>query len=314
LRSDSCSDDEFNNNPKSNEDNGRPSPIRRKRPSSSINDPTQKKRKHHLEQRSIHQHRPHPKSHRHYSKSHSPPDQGLRVAVRSSGKDRLPSPAPSTPQATDTEMPSDCSDLGGSSRSILPRLIEVTFRPQSLHCCSFTAVIQDGCDRRGVSFSQVARLIESTSHVGKIDEFTIKPIKQHSFLVTGFSRPASPRLSSSGTTVSTAAEASSILDNTPSAILQHGRAVDTRTITQQGSESASSDDDSDLSDDDECSSEDGQKRSSTSKHSRWSDLDEQRLVAYKKEDKSWEWIFKKFPGRTPATVRTRWTMVQHRVK
>jgi hypothetical protein len=33
------------------------------------------------------------------------------------------------------------------------------------------------------------------------------------------------------------------------------------------------------------------KPSSTSKRSRWSELDEQRLLAYKKGGKSWEWIF-----------------------
>ena len=48
-----------------------------------------------------------------------------------------------------------------------------------------------------------------------------------------------------------------------------------------------------------------QGRLSTSKQSRWSALDEQRLLAWKKEDKSWGWIFGKFPGRTPAAVRTR---------
>jgi hypothetical protein len=101
-------------------------------------------------------------------------------------------------------MLSDCSDLGGSSRSILPTLIKVTFRPQSLYCCSFIVVIRDGC---GI-------------------------------------------------------------------------------VTQQGSESASSDNNSGLSDDDECSSKVEQKRLSTSKHSRWLDLDEQRLLAYKKEGKS----------------------------
>ncbi|PVH87780.1 hypothetical protein DL98DRAFT_509343 [Cadophora sp. DSE1049] len=83
-------------------------------------------------------------------------------------------------------------------------------------------------------------------------------------------------------------------------------------VTQQGSESASSDDDSGLSDDDGCSSEDEQKRSSTSKHSRWSDLDEQRLLAYKKESKSWEGIFGKFPSRTQPTIRTRWNIVRPR--
>jgi hypothetical protein len=60
------------------------------------------------------------------------------------------------------------------------------------------------------------------------------------------------------------------------------------------------------SDDDGCSS--------TGKHSRWSDLDEHRLLAYKKEDKSWDWIFGKFPGRTPAAVRTRWNMIRPRVE
>jgi hypothetical protein len=46
----------------------------------------------------------------------------------------------------------------------------------------------------------------------------------------------------------------------------------------------------------------------------WEAVDEQRLLAYKKEDKSWDWIFKKFPDRTPAAVRTPCTMIQRRVK
>ena len=42
------------------------------------------------------------------------------------------------------------------------------------------------------------------------------------------------------------------------------------------------------SDDDGCSSEAEQDRLSTSKQSRWPDLDEQLLLAYKKEGKSWD--------------------------
>jgi len=83
-------------------------------------------------------------------------------------------------------MSPDCCN--SSSRDVLPTLAEVTFCPHSLYCCSFTAVIQDGCDRRGVSFGQLARLIESIGHVGKIDDFTIKLIEHYSFLLTGFSR------------------------------------------------------------------------------------------------------------------------------
>jgi hypothetical protein len=39
------------------------------------------------------------------------------------------------------------------------------------------------------------------------------------------------------------------------------------------------------SDDDECSTEDEQRRSSTRKNVPWEDLDEQRLLAYMKEEK-----------------------------
>ena len=102
---------------------------------------------------------------------------------------------------------------------------------------------------------------------------------------------------------------------------QHGRAVEVGTIASQGGERSSGDDgvlsdsDADLSNsDDGSSTEDEQGRSSTRMHSAWLPLDEQRLLAYKKEGKSWKWIFRKFPGRTPGAVRTRWHMVQARVE
>jgi len=322
LGSESCSDDEFNNNPKSDEDDGRPSPTKRKRPSSSNNGPTQKKRKRHLEQKSTRQHRPHSKLHRYYPKSHSPPDQCLRVAVGSSGEGRLPSPAPSAPQTMDTETPPNYSNPGGSSSDFLPTLTEVTFRPYSQHCCSFTAVIWEGCDGRGVSFSQVAQLIESIGHVGKIDDFTIKPLQQHLFLLTGFSRHTPSRLSSSGTILSTAAEAGLILDDATRTRPQHGRAVQAEALASQGNEPASSDkDESGLSDsdpdvssdDDGCSSEaEKQGGLSVRMNIPWDPVDEQRLVAWKKEGKPWDWIFKKFPGRTHPAIRTRWSMVRPR--
>jgi hypothetical protein len=137
-----------------------------------------------------------------------------------------------------TEMPSDCRDLGRSSRDVPPTLVEVTFRPHSLHCCSFTAVIRDGYDGRGVSFGKLARLIKSIGYAGKINDFTIKPIEQHSFLLTGFSRHTSSQPS----------------------------AVDTEALVSQESKPSSSDNDGGLSnidpdlssDNDGCSSEDEQ--------------------------------------------------------
>lgn len=43
------------------------------------------------------------------------------------------------------------------------------------------------------------------------------------------------------------------------------------------------------------SSKDESDRSSTRKHIPCKDLDEQRLLAYKKEDPPWKWISDKFP-------------------
>lgn len=124
----------------------------------------------------------------------------------SNAEGRFPSPAPSAPQAIDTDMSSDCSDLSGSSRNLLPTLIEATFRPQALHCYSFTALIQNNYNER-VSFAQLARLIQSTDNVERINDFTIKPMKQNSFLVTSFSRRITSQLSSGRITVSNAAKA-----------------------------------------------------------------------------------------------------------
>jgi hypothetical protein len=185
----------------------------------------------------------------------------------------------------------------------------------------FTAVIRDGCAERGVSFSRVVRLIEGIGHVGKISGFTTKPMEQYSFLLTGFSRHTSSQSSPGGGTVPTA-EAGCIHRGTTRTRHQEGRAIDAGALASRRSKPSISDDDGGLSDsesesssdDDGCSRGDEQGRSSTSKHSRWDGIDEQRLLAYKKEDKSWDRIFKKFPGRTPAAVRTRWTMVQYNAK
>jgi len=217
-------------------------------------------------------------------------------------------------------MSPDCGNPSRSSEDVLPTLIEVTFRPHSPHYCSFTAVIQDGCDERGVSFSQLARLIASIGHVGKIDDFAIKPIEQRSFLLTGFSRHTSSRLSSNSTIMSTTAEAGRNHVNGTRTRFQHGRIIDAGALASQRSEPSSSDDDGGLSDsdpesssdEDGCSSEPDRDRLSAGKQSRWSGLDEQRLLAYKKEGKSWEWIFGKFPGRTRPAIRTRWNMIRPR--
>jgi hypothetical protein len=91
------------------------------------------------------------------------------------------------PQALDIELSFDLCAVGGSSTNIQPMLTEITFRPHSLHECSFTAVIRADHSRPEFSFGHVAKLIENIGYVRKIDDFTIKPLTQNSFLLVGFS-------------------------------------------------------------------------------------------------------------------------------
>ena len=74
---------------------------------------------------------------------------------------------------------------------------------------------------------------------------------------------------------------------------QYSKAVDAEALTLQGNKPSSNNNDG-LSDsdpglssnDDGCSSKDEQGRSRTNIRNQWSDLDEQRLLVYKKEGKS----------------------------
>jgi hypothetical protein len=179
-------------------------------------------------------------------------------------------------------------------------------------------VVRDGRDGLGISFSQLTQLIESVSHVGRIDDFTIKPIEQHSFLLTGFSRHTSSPLAS-GTILSRTVEANCVFDNAPSTTLQYSKAVGAGILLSEESEPSSSNDESGLSDsdpdlssdDDACSSK-KKKGFSIRMNIPWDPIDEQRLLAYKKEGKSWKWIFRQFPGRSQPAVRTRLNIVQAR--
>ena len=112
--------------------------------------------------------------------------------------------------------------------------------------------------------------------MGKIDDFTIRPMEQHSYLLGGFSWHSLSRLSSSGTTVSTAVEAGRDYVDATRTRSQERRPVDARTLASRRNRPSISNDDGGLTDsdsesncdDDGCSSEGEQGRSSTSKHSR----------------------------------------------
>jgi hypothetical protein len=200
------------------------------------------------------------------------------------------------PQSIDTKMPLDDSNPDRSSRATPPTLTEITFRPHR-------------------------RLIADTGHIGKIDDFTIQPIEHYSYLLSGFSWHASSRPSFGGAALSTTAEAGRTHKDATRTRPKHVKATHAQALASQRREPLSSDDDGDSSDsdpdlssdDDRCSSGDKQGLS-TGVNIPWDPVDEQRLLAWKKEDKSWKWIFRKFPGRTQQAVRQRLSMVKRRVK
>jgi hypothetical protein len=320
-RRDGGSNDELNSTNSAEDDEKKPRPAKRKQLSSSHDGPTRKKRRRPLQESSSRQHRPLFEPHRQYLKSHSPLDQCSRVTTSSSAKGRLLLPVPSMPQSIDTKMSLGDSNLSPSSRATPPTLTEITFRPYSAYCYSFTATIRDGYDGRGVSLVQLTRLIANTGYVEKIDDFTIKLIEQHSYLLSGFSRHVSSRPSFGRATLSTTTEAGRDHVDATCTRPKEGRAIDARALASRRCEPSSNNDDGGLSDsdpevssdDDGCSSE-AEKLGGLSVRMNipWDPVDEQRLVAWKKEGKPWGWIFKKLPGRTHPTIRTRWSMVRPR--
>ncbi|KFY78272.1 hypothetical protein V499_02527 [Pseudogymnoascus sp. VKM F-103] len=336
--SDNCSDDELSTTEaESDERDRRRCPTKRKRPSSSYVGPSQRKRGQHLQLGSTQQGRNcSPQRHR-----WKPHNHGSRVALACNGSSQLPSPPRSS---------LDCGALSESSRHTRPLLTEVTFRPHSPDYYSFSAFIQDDRDEPEFTFGQFSKLIECVGYAGNTKDLTIKQLKQHLFLVTGFSRRTSSRPSQSGRTVRSTTNACLVPLSARRTRADKGRSAstfpsqrreasshivdysfgdgssedelgrsDTRKYSQWSASSRSDVDgfgDGDLntgSDGDAYSSEDNVGRSVDRKYSEWSPLDKQRLSAYKKEGKTWEWIFSKFPGRTKGAVRTRWSTMQPKV-
>jgi hypothetical protein len=148
--------------------------------------------------------------------------------------------------------------------------------------------------------------------VGKINDFTIKPIEQHSYFLSGFSRH---------TLLTNTIESGYDNTNATRTPLQDSKTVNAIVFISQGSKLSSSDNDksglsdrhSDLSsEDNECLSKVEQQGSSSTKIKvRWDPLDEQRLVAWKKEGMFWDLIYKRFPHRTPSAICARWNKVKN---
>ncbi len=179
--SDDCSDELGITHIKSDEKDRRLRSAKRKRPSLSNGKSAQRKRQHHLQQRSPRQPQARCTAQRHCAKAH------------------LLSPTPSAQEVMNTDMPSDCCVSSTSSRVNLLVLTKVTFCPHSsLHCCSFTAMIRAGHDQPEFSSGPFTRLIKEIGHVGEVTVSTVKPLPttsvpidwlQPAYLTAEFTQP-----------------------------------------------------------------------------------------------------------------------------
>ena len=76
-------------------------------------------------------------------------------------------------------------------------------------------------------------------------------------------------------------------------------------------DSGSENDDDDDNDYDELGCEvSGTDRAIGRTNRRWESLGERRLLAWRKEERPWEWIFDQFPDRSEGAVRACWHMLQ----
>jgi hypothetical protein len=112
-------------------------------------------------------------------------------------------------------------------------------------------------------------------------------------------------------------------ETTPIRSLYSRDASTTSTTTTKDAETVESDtngdddnDNDDGKDDDRCST----GYSTTSSYVRaprnvpWREIEDQQLLAYRRENKPWDWIFQKFPNRSKAAVRMRASKILRRSK
>lgn len=157
-------------------------------------------------------------------------------------------------------------------------------------------MIQEGCKGQGVSFSQLTQLLDSVG-LRRTNDIIIKPQKQHSLLLTGFSRYPLSQLPYKRKLVEIATNSSHTRGTIPMVEIQQCKGTDFGIMASEkvgllgsdennacdindGTPKLSSDKDRDLS-------KARQSYSSRRNHRAWSELNKQRLLAYKKEGKDW---------------------------
>ena len=319
-----------------------PSIVNRKRRPSHDNGPTQTKRHHQRQQKSTRQSGIHANPSRCSPGLQSTPDQISTVTRGPSTKHRLLGPF--RWHVTDTDLSCDCTALGRSSSNVSSTLIEITFRPKSRNCSSYSAVIHDTRGKESVPFGQLAHIIQSFGPIGTINNLAVQQLQSHFLFVIGDCWPASPNFTSLRMTRSIDIKTCPTKNNAARPPPLNRRISG---ATSQGHRHESSNDDNNLngigscsdsscgscsdsccgsygdsssdsgidssSEDNECSGDEPEQSClNLRKNVPWDEIDEQRLRVYRKEGKPWKWIFKQFPTRTEPAIRMRWTMIQQR--
>jgi hypothetical protein len=209
---------------------------------------------------------------------------------------------------------SNCSDrwkcdatqtsTGGIFKS---KVNSVHLRPMSQGLSFVWATIH-----RDVALSQsnILTLKQVLGNEGELEDLLLQPLNNSRgtrWLLTCFYHspaqpnkiPMAPKQASLGSSLQKRAQA--LLDRQ-----YDDKAIEmANTATSEKNEGLDADDDSgaDGSDDENIGRQ-------TRRNRKWSDLERERLRAYVNEGMEWKWIFKQFPGRTDAAVRTQVSLLR----
>jgi len=215
--------------------------------------------------------------------------------------------------------------IGISPQDPLNKVIDITLRPVSTGVSFLAATIQAAGDSIAFSHNEPATLLsEVLGQGGKIEGVTLMPLPSSGlWMMTGFRRvdicDPSGLVASSESRPAPADEICS-----SGSLEQRARALCSLAAEAKAGETVEGKEEEGVSGSGFGASDDdngaghavhrGIRRSRAQTRRLWKPLDEQRLLAWKRENKSWKWIFSQFPNRTPGAIRTRVNMLQTAVR
>lgn len=181
-------------------------------------------------------------------------------------------------------------------------LSDITFHSLPADVSFVTTLFRAGSSAGILSPNYAVKLLENAvGQAMNLEDVTIKLLTPDTWLLTSLVDCASDV---AGLEIDQSVSALSSLrlnraDVAPAR--QHGRPSD-------GIDDETSSDDYDINgnENDGQSSDIVDERSSSRKHSRWSEEDDKRLRIWKEESKPWGWICRQFSNRSPGAVQTRW--------